>query len=117
MLVCPSLTFSKALYPCLLGRNKAEANVVEADRVVGVVAGRRPAVGRKEVPATAAINAVRSLTTGCDVSWASRVGLGATWVVVIPITAPFPYIAMHVIQAISIWSKTAYFCAMFTVKS
>ena len=92
--------------PLLLPRNKAEAKAVAAAVWDVSAAERREAAVRRVVPATAASDAERALT------WAPRVGLGANWVIAIPISAPFPYVAVHVIQAPRIGRKTAYFCAL-----
>ena len=76
----------------LLGKSEAEPDVVAPVGGGGVVPIRHTTVPRVEDPATAAQHAVRATCRTL------RVSLRATTIVAVPVTAPFPNIAAHVVQ-------------------
>ena len=95
-------SFSLRLTTSSLGGHKAEAYSVVADDRHEVVAAIRTA-------AAPHINEPATPTEHEDLSrWrARRVGLHFRWILAVPIAAPFPNIAVHVIQTPGIGVKTA----------
>ena len=77
----------------LLGEGQSEAKVVVAEVGGVVVTVRRATEPRVVVPATAAVHAVRPTIS------TRRIGLRGATIAAIPVTAPLPNIATHIIQA------------------
>ncbi len=78
---------------------EAEGNV-EARRGVAV-AERRTAAAGVVVPAAAPNHAARATARPLRVG---RIAVVTTIVFIIPVTAPFPDIAVHIIEAPGVWS-------------
>ena len=77
----------------LWDNNQPEAYIEVAAGGVAVVAAIRCAAEQSVIaPAAAAIHAVGARFRAC------RIILGVGWIIPIPVAAPFPYVAAHVVN-------------------
>ena len=88
--------FDISLFFLLFRKNsegKAETKVVEAERRRVAVTMRRAAAPRTVEPAATTAHAERPTVRSC------RIRLRATAIVAIPVRAPLPYVAAHIVNA------------------
>ncbi len=93
----------------LRDEHQAEANVAAAVGGAVEVAKSRPAALRTDVPATAADNTGRTGFRTCRISNPSLRFAFVVEFFIVPVTAPFPYIAVHVVQAEGVGLKSINF--------
>ncbi len=92
-------------------KGEAESEEVAPVRRAGVVAERHTAAPGAAAPAAATVHAVRAR------GWARGIGLCVFAIIAIPILAPLPHIAAHVVKAKFIGGLGAYWmCRPFITK-